>query len=96
MKLPKLNLRDLFWLVVVVAMALGWWLDRVYLVECLAAEQTSHLESVHDGMRNRAEFLDMMRDQEMRLVEVFNKRGLKLRKEDAETIFGKHKSAKME
>jgi hypothetical protein len=25
MTIPKLNLRDLFWLVVVVAMSLGWW-----------------------------------------------------------------------
>jgi hypothetical protein len=28
MALPKLNLRDLFWLAVVVAMGLGWWVDR--------------------------------------------------------------------
>jgi hypothetical protein len=28
MTLPKLNLRDLFWIVVVVAMGVGWWLDR--------------------------------------------------------------------
>jgi hypothetical protein len=27
MTLPKLNLRDLFWLVVVVAMGVGWWID---------------------------------------------------------------------
>jgi hypothetical protein len=27
MPLPKLNLRDLFWIVVVVAMGLGWWAD---------------------------------------------------------------------
>jgi hypothetical protein len=28
MKLPQLTLRDLFWLVLVVAMALGWLIDR--------------------------------------------------------------------
>ncbi len=28
MTFPKLNLRDLFWLVVVVAMGCGWWVDR--------------------------------------------------------------------
>jgi hypothetical protein len=28
MKLPKFNLRDLIWLVVVVAMGVGWWIDR--------------------------------------------------------------------
>jgi hypothetical protein len=28
MKLPQLALRDLFWLVLVCALALGWWLER--------------------------------------------------------------------
>jgi hypothetical protein len=28
MPLPKLNLRDFFWLAVVVAMGLGWWVDH--------------------------------------------------------------------
>ncbi len=28
MKLPKLHLRDLFWLVAFVAMGLGWWLSH--------------------------------------------------------------------
>lgn len=28
MALPKLNLRDFFWLAVVVAMGVAWWLDR--------------------------------------------------------------------
>jgi hypothetical protein len=28
MPLPKLNLRDLFWLVVVVALGLGWWREH--------------------------------------------------------------------
>ena len=27
MALPKLNLRDLFWLLLVAALSLGWWLD---------------------------------------------------------------------
>jgi hypothetical protein len=27
MKLPQLTLRDLFWLVVVSALAIGWWLE---------------------------------------------------------------------
>ena len=25
---PRITIRDLFWLVLVVAMAVGWWLDR--------------------------------------------------------------------
>ena len=27
MKLPQLSLRDLFWLVLVVALAVGWWVS---------------------------------------------------------------------
>jgi hypothetical protein len=34
MTLPTLNLRDLFWLVVLVAMGLGWWVMAV--ASCLA------------------------------------------------------------
>ena len=30
MKLPRFSLRDLFWLVLVAAMGLGWWVDRSY------------------------------------------------------------------
>jgi hypothetical protein len=28
MKLPQVSLRDLFWLVLVVGMGLGWWIDH--------------------------------------------------------------------
>lgn len=31
MKLPKLSLRDLFWLMLVCALAVGWWVDRSQL-----------------------------------------------------------------
>lgn len=30
-KLPQLTLRDLFWLVALVAMGCGWWMDRIQL-----------------------------------------------------------------
>ena len=30
MKLPQLHLRDLFWLVLVVALAVGWWIDHLH------------------------------------------------------------------
>ena len=33
MKLPQLSLRDLFWLVLVVALGCGWWADRQELSE---------------------------------------------------------------
>jgi hypothetical protein len=32
MKLPQLTLRDLFWLVLVCAVTVAWWLDRQGLV----------------------------------------------------------------
>lgn len=31
MKLPQLSLRELFWITLVVALSLGWWLDRSVL-----------------------------------------------------------------
>ena len=33
MKLPQFTLRDLFWLVLVVALAVGWFVDRTRLVQ---------------------------------------------------------------
>ena len=33
MKLPKLSLRDLFWLVLVCALAVGWWVERARATE---------------------------------------------------------------
>ena len=32
MKLPQLSLRDLFWLVLVCALAVGWWVNRRQLL----------------------------------------------------------------
>jgi hypothetical protein len=32
MRFPQLHLRDLFWLVLVCALALGWWLERSRLI----------------------------------------------------------------
>mgnify|MGYP001049340994 CR=1 FL=1 len=32
MKLPQLHLRDLFWLVLVSALAVGWWVERTRLL----------------------------------------------------------------
>lgn len=36
MTIPKINLRDLFWLVVAVALGLGWWLDHQAAAQQLA------------------------------------------------------------
>jgi hypothetical protein len=46
MALPKLNLRDLFWLVVVVAMGMGWWTERSNLMASLATASTDVVEVV--------------------------------------------------
>ena len=49
MTLPQLHLRDLFWLVLVVAMGCGWWVERQKL-----------LTEAHEGktFRWRAESLE--------------------------------------
>lgn len=38
-KLAQLNLRDLFWLVVVIALCCGWWIDHQGLVASYKALQ---------------------------------------------------------
>jgi len=43
MKLPQLTLRDLFWLVLVLGMALGWWLDRGMLAGQLSKERMDNV-----------------------------------------------------
>lgn len=52
MTLPKLNLRDLFWLVVVVAMGWGWWLHYRELQEAhvRAEHLAAKLEQTQEGM----------------------------------------------
>lgn len=35
MKLPQLSLRDLFWLVALVAMGCGWWVDHAHSAAAL-------------------------------------------------------------
>jgi hypothetical protein len=44
--MPKLTLRDLFAVVTIVALALGWWLDR------------SRLAKERDGWRTQSEFVE--------------------------------------
>lgn len=51
----KLSLRDLFWLMLVVALGLGWWLDRVQLRRKAsnALLQASKMESMVAEMQSR-------------------------------------------
>jgi hypothetical protein len=48
MTLPKLNLRDLFWLVVVVALACAWWFQEGRIAEArrLNTEKEMELRNV--------------------------------------------------
>ncbi len=45
----RFSIRDLLWLTVVVALAVGWWLDRQNLVRELDA-----IQSGLDSQKNRA------------------------------------------
>jgi len=36
MKVPRFHLRDLFWLVLVCALAVGWWVDRSSLAATIS------------------------------------------------------------
>ena len=47
MKLPQLHLRDLFWLTLVVALGLGWWVDH----RLLYFERCSETNFAHRIMR---------------------------------------------
>lgn len=50
MKFPQLTLRDLFWLVLVVVFAYGWWQER--RARSLASERNRVLESWVDAAKN--------------------------------------------
>jgi uncharacterized coiled-coil protein SlyX len=56
-KLPKLHLRDLFWLVLVAALGCGWWLDRSRMAakEAAANERESTLEDRASALVGRLE-----------------------------------------
>ena len=48
MKLPQLSLRDLFWLVLVVAMGCGWWVERQRL-RMTNAELQGEVQRLKEG-----------------------------------------------
>jgi hypothetical protein len=81
MKLPKLNLRDLFWLVGVVAMGLGWWLDRTPLASALAAAQQSNGELATQVKLARAKQIASM-DRHLRLWQLVQKHGFELTQDE--------------
>jgi hypothetical protein len=56
MKLPQLTLRDLFWLVLVVAILCGWWVDRTIIRTELLTEIGKH----HDNGQLLKEYLQAM------------------------------------
>jgi hypothetical protein len=88
MERPQLNLRDFFWTALVVAMALGWWLDRVPLADSLAAERRSYVELATEMATTRAELLEAQ-DQKFRLLEICLDRNMALDVHDLERIQAK-------
>jgi hypothetical protein len=54
-KLPQLTLRDLFWLVALVAMGCGWWIDRTGLSQ--SSRNAQQFEQIADELR---EAIDQM------------------------------------
>jgi hypothetical protein len=53
MKLPQLHLRDLFWLVLVCAIAGGWWVESAGLRQQLR-EANEKLEEAYKQIMERA------------------------------------------
>jgi hypothetical protein len=59
MKLPQLYLRDLFWLVALVAMGCGWWVERTGKkhAESIAADSMGQLESAKQWFAHRGYYV---------------------------------------
>lgn len=57
MKLPQLSLRDLFWLVALVAMGCGWWVDRSIVKE-YEQRRSESLQSAVMGQDDRIKALE--------------------------------------
>ena len=56
MALPKLNLRDLFWLIVIVAMGVAWLLDRQLLQSQIdELNEPSLANALREAQREMAE-----------------------------------------
>jgi hypothetical protein len=45
MKLPQLSLRDLFWLVALIAMGCGWWVERCVRIAAESESRNFKLEA---------------------------------------------------
>jgi hypothetical protein len=59
MKLPKLHLRDLFWLVLVCALGCAWWMDRraIALREASVIDEESRLQDEQKKFKAKAKEL---------------------------------------
>jgi hypothetical protein len=87
MKRPQLNLRDFFWLALVVALVLGWRLDRVPLAKGLAAERRSNTELAKQAARARADLLHSL-EQQIKLLKLCQDRGMVFEVDDLVRILG--------
>jgi hypothetical protein len=54
MKLPKLHLRDLFWLVLVVGLGCAWWVDR----QRIADKERRLDEAIESNARLQSELVE--------------------------------------
>ena len=59
MKLPQFSLRELFWLVLVCAMAIGWWLERSLLRAQLKDVQSEAAKWKNDAGRYAKHLLSL-------------------------------------
>jgi hypothetical protein len=58
MKLPQLSLRELFWIVLVCALAVGWWVERRGLIErAKAADQ--RYEVARESVQQTRNYYDL-------------------------------------
>jgi hypothetical protein len=65
MTLPKLSLRDLFAVVTIVALLLGWWVDRSRLVDSLMSRD-ARIEALQTDMDVMKSFVEQQHELQKR------------------------------
>lgn len=70
MKLPQLSLRDLFWLLLVAGIALGWWMDR-QRKEARHERLAAALQRVYQTSLQGQPLEDVVRQQELEKFQVW-------------------------
>jgi len=65
----RFSIRDLFWLTLVVALAVGWWFDHVSV-----RRERERLQSLEAEVQAKSDDLDVRRDS---LKKLYDRQGLK-------------------